>query len=278
MNKEDVRIGKSYRYFFDDKENMSDSIVKVVGFSQDPRGVAEVEFEKIICDDSGNGYFSYLLETGKTMFVSIKYLHELPKEEPIEQDRLIDSKRLLENLEYLRKAHLTEADVSSQDEKAYYRGFHAALKLVTGMVEHIAGTSVVRCKDCCFFDKDKKRCDHPGLDFDVERFSHWINTEPDDFCSFENKSAPDMNFYNCLLLISDCIKADLLTVNPEDPNEIFVYCLAGDEDHPEGWYRENIHEAARELMEDKDGQSFLLSALKEKTGEDFEPHEFECPV
>lgn len=66
------------------------------------------------------------------------------------QDRLIDSKRLLENLEYLRKAHLTEADVSSQDVKAYYRGFHAALKLVTGMAEHIAGTSVVRCKDCCF--------------------------------------------------------------------------------------------------------------------------------
>ena len=86
---------------------------------------------------------------------------------------------------------------------------------------------------------------------------------------------PDMNFYNCLLLISDCIKADLLTVNPEDPNEIFVYCLAVDEDHPEGWYRENIHEVARKLMEDKDGQSFLLSALKEKTGEDFEPHNYE---
>lgn len=85
------------------------------------------------------------------------------------QDRLIDSKRLLENLEYLRKAHLTEADVSSQDVKAYYRGFHAALKLVTGMAEHIAGTSVVRCKDCCFFDKD---VNYSALKYRASCFSH----------------------------------------------------------------------------------------------------------
>lgn len=83
-----------------------------------------------------------------------------------------------------------------------------------------------------------------------------------------------MDFYNCLRLLAACIKADLLTVNPEEPNEIFVYCSAGDENHPEGWYRENIHEAARELVEDENGQSHLMSALKEKTGEDFVREEF----
>ena len=46
---------------------------------------------------------------------------------------------------------------------------------------------VVRCKDCAHYHYDvrrrKNRCDHPLLDFDIECYDHWIDTEPDDFCS-----------------------------------------------------------------------------------------------
>lgn len=45
---------------------------------------------------------------------------------------------------------------------------------------------VVRCKDCKYYCQEKINgviCRHPALDFDTECFDHWINTNPDDFCS-----------------------------------------------------------------------------------------------
>ena len=54
---------------------------------------------------------------------------------------------------------------------------------------------VVRCKDCKYYCKDKINgviCRHPALDFDTECFDHWINTNPDDFCSYgERKEGAD---------------------------------------------------------------------------------------
>ena len=51
----------------------------------------------------------------------------------------------------------------------------------------VAAVEVVRCKDCKYYCQDKINgviCRHPALDFDTECFDHWINTNPDDFCSY----------------------------------------------------------------------------------------------
>lgn len=54
--------------------NKSCSIVEIVKILNDERGVAEIKFHNVFVDDSGNGYFNYLLKTGGTMNASFKYL------------------------------------------------------------------------------------------------------------------------------------------------------------------------------------------------------------
>lgn len=54
--------------------NKSCSIVEIVKILSDERGVAEIKFHNVFVDDSGNGYFNYLLKTGGTMNASFKYL------------------------------------------------------------------------------------------------------------------------------------------------------------------------------------------------------------
>ena len=43
---------------------------------------------------------------------------------------------------------------------------------------------VVRCKDCKYYTEQKKRCDHPCQDWDVECYDQWLEMKPDDFCSY----------------------------------------------------------------------------------------------
>lgn len=50
----------------------------------------------------------------------------------------------------------------------------------------VDAVGVVRCKDCKYYYKDKIKgfiCRHPELDYDIECYDHWINANPDDFCS-----------------------------------------------------------------------------------------------
>jgi hypothetical protein len=49
-------------------------MVEIIRILDNPRGIAEARFLAVRVDDTGNGYFSYLLRTGKTMNVSLKYL------------------------------------------------------------------------------------------------------------------------------------------------------------------------------------------------------------
>ncbi len=72
-----------------------------------------------------------------------------------------------------------------------------------------------------------------------------------------------MNFFNCLRLLHECVKAGLIQLYPEDNNYILVYREAG-EQAPEGWYAENIYDVAGELVHDEEGQKFLIGELKEK--------------
>lgn len=71
----DFKAGDVCRYLFG-KKNKSDSTVEIIRILDNPRGVAEVKFLDVRVDDSGNGYFSYLLKTGGTMNVSLKYLRK----------------------------------------------------------------------------------------------------------------------------------------------------------------------------------------------------------
>lgn len=57
--------------------NKSLALVEIVKILNDERGVAEVSFLKVFVDDTGNGMFDYLLRSGNTMNVSIKYLRNI---------------------------------------------------------------------------------------------------------------------------------------------------------------------------------------------------------
>ena len=69
----DFKAGDVCRYPCGSKSK-SDCTVEIVRILDDPRGVAEAKFLAVRTDDSGNGCFSYLLRTGRTMNVSLKYL------------------------------------------------------------------------------------------------------------------------------------------------------------------------------------------------------------
>lgn len=47
---------------------------------------------------------------------------------------------------------------------------------------------VVRCKDCKYYTAEKMRCDRPEIDYDIECYDEWINTKPNDFCSYGKRN------------------------------------------------------------------------------------------
>lgn len=70
--RETLKVNDICIYSYDDCENASLAVVKIVRFLMDD--VAEVAFLDVLIDDTGNGFFDYLLNSGKTMNVSPKYL------------------------------------------------------------------------------------------------------------------------------------------------------------------------------------------------------------
>lgn len=72
----DYREGDVCIYEYDN-DNESCSLVEIVKILNDERGVAEVKFLKVFVDDSGNGFFNYLLRSGGTMNASFKYLKNI---------------------------------------------------------------------------------------------------------------------------------------------------------------------------------------------------------
>lgn len=70
----DFKAGDVCRYPCGSKSK-SDCMVEIIRILDDTQvRAAEVKFLSVRVDDTGNGYFSYLLRTGKTMNVSLKYL------------------------------------------------------------------------------------------------------------------------------------------------------------------------------------------------------------
>ena len=89
--------------------------------------------------------------------------------------RLIDADRAIEIVHNQGIAH----------PNAYHLTNYATLILREAPT--VDAMEVVRCKDCKYYCQDKINgviCRHPALDFDTECFDHWINTNPDDFCSY----------------------------------------------------------------------------------------------
>lgn len=76
----------------------------------------------------------------------------------------------------------------------------------------------------------------------------------------------NLNFYGCMKLLEACIKAERIHIDPNNQNNILIYRAVGNppDKFPEGWYSENIHNTAKDLMEDIGGQKALLGVLKEE--------------
>lgn len=91
-----IKIGDICAYFYDN-QNKSFSIVEVVEELSDECVV--VKFHQVLRDDSGNGFFTYLCDKGKTMNVSRKYLHkiELINRQQTEIERYKYSIKMLED-------------------------------------------------------------------------------------------------------------------------------------------------------------------------------------
>lgn len=77
-------LNKPYYYMYDNG-NSSKCIVSLVRFLESDWNIGEARFLKVINDDSGNGYFTYLYNTNQTMNISLQYLHEIEDEEEMEQ-------------------------------------------------------------------------------------------------------------------------------------------------------------------------------------------------
>lgn len=74
-----------------------------------------------------------------------------------------------------------------------------------------------------------------------------------------------LNFYQCIQLLSALVEKKIIQRDPENENNILVHRFAGTE-YPEGFYSENLLSTASELVDDDEGQSYLVSQLEEATG------------
>lgn len=77
-----------------------------------------------------------------------------------------------------------------------------------------------------------------------------------------------LNFYNCLCLLGEFAKNNIISSDPKDKNRILVYRSEG-KNTPEGWYSENIHDVAQELLRNPTEQKFLLSAYEKAFGKPY---------
>lgn len=71
-------VGDICEYSFGkESQNKSHCVVQILKILDKSQGVANVKFLAVNVDDSGNGYFTWLKETGNTMNVSMKYLTKI---------------------------------------------------------------------------------------------------------------------------------------------------------------------------------------------------------
>lgn len=100
------------------EQNKSCALVEIVRILNDERGIAEVKFLEVMVDDTGNGYFNYLLRTGGTMNASFKYLRKEDHDMNENQTKTDNLLQLLENAcDALQKIHaIIEKELNSATE------------------------------------------------------------------------------------------------------------------------------------------------------------------
>ena len=100
------------------------------------------------------------------------------------KQRLIDADALDNELEALK----VRFKALGRDNVVDDYNFVQTVLLTAPTVDAV---EVVRCKDCTHYNAEIHRCDHPNLNYDVECYDQWIDTEPDDFCSYGGRSAEE---------------------------------------------------------------------------------------
>lgn len=77
-------------------------------------------------------------------------------------------------------------------QEEYYSGKATNERGLEQLADHLLSKGVtipVRCWECVYYSKTTvvgldMRCNHPQLDYDVECYDHWLETGPNDFCSY----------------------------------------------------------------------------------------------
>lgn len=92
---------------------------------------------------------------------------------------------------YAEEIGISKASFKNWLKQCEPRAYSLSLMAEAGLDVHwiltgkrVDKVEVVRCKGCMYYDAKRHRCDHPNLNYDVECYDQWIDTEPDDFCSY----------------------------------------------------------------------------------------------
>lgn len=69
--------------------------------------------------------------------------------------------------------------------------FNETLDYGTMLTDYLISKGVtipVRCGECVYYSETKaRRCDHPQLEYDIECYDQWVETSPNDFCSYAER-------------------------------------------------------------------------------------------
>lgn len=80
----------------------------------------------------------------------------------------------------------------------------------------------------------------------------------------------NISFLGILSILEEMFSKELLLKDPNNSDNMLVY-MEADASNPEGWYSENIHSVAREILADVESQDAILTYAKEN-GIDVEDH------
>ena len=72
-----------------------------------------------------------------------------------------------------------------------------------------------------------------------------------------------LKMYECMQLLEKLVETDMIQQDPQRKDNLIIYFSESDT-QPEGWYSQNIFDVAESLMNDFEGQKFLMKELAEK--------------
>ena len=72
-------------------------------------------------------------------------------------------------------------------------------KVADKLIEKGFAIPYVKCEECAYYKrgcvdsrgKTYNRCEHPALSYDVECYDMWLETEPDDYCSYGERRSEE---------------------------------------------------------------------------------------